>query len=60
MGHEKYLQLVLSQHCCGSVVRTVEILDMSTLTWRQGLELPEYVTGTSLILINGRPAIVGR
>ena len=46
--------------CCGSVVRTVEILDMSTLTWRQGLELPEYVTGTSLILINGRPAIVGR
>ena len=42
------------------MVRTVEILDMSTLTWRQGLELPEYVTGTSLILINGRPAIVGR
>ena len=43
-----------------SVSRTVEILDMSTLTWRRGLELPEFVTGTSLILVNGRPALVGR
>ena len=33
---------------------------MSTLTWRRGLELPEFVTGTSLILVNGRPALVGR
>ena len=38
----------------------VDILDMSTLTWRRGMELPEVVTGTSLILVNGRPALVGR
>lgn len=33
---------------------------MSTLTWRRGMELPEVVTGTSLIMVNGRPALVGR
>ena len=43
-----------------SVTRVVDILDMSTLTWRRGMELPEVVTGTSLILVNGRPAVVGR
>ena len=43
-----------------SVVKTVEILDMSTLNWRQGLDIPSSITGTNLILINGRPALVGR
>ena len=42
------------------MTRVVDILDMSTLTWRMGMELPEVVTGTSLILVNGRPAVVGR
>ena len=42
------------------MTRVVDILDMSTLTWRRGMELPEVVTGTSLILVNGRPAVVGR
>ena len=43
-----------------SVTKVVDILDMSTLTWRRGMELPEVVTGTSLIMVNGRPALVGR
>ena len=43
-----------------SVTRVVEILDMSTLTWRRGMDLKEVVTGTSLILVKGRPALVGR
>lgn len=42
------------------MTRVVDILDMSTLTWRRGMELPEVVTGSSLILLNGRPAVVGR
>ena len=43
-----------------SVVRTMEILDINSMTWRQGLEVPDSVTGTNLILIDGRPALVGR
>ena len=42
------------------MIRTMEILDMSSLTWRQGLDIPSSITGTNLILIKGRPALVGR
>lgn len=41
------------------IENTAEILDVNTLTWRVAKQIPSRVTGSKLILVNGRPTIVG-
>ena len=43
-----------------SVVRSVEVLDVQSLTWRRALDIPTSITGSRLILVDGRPCLVGR
>ena len=43
-----------------SVVRTVEVLDVTSLSWRRAMDIPSPITGSRLIIVDGRPCLVGR
>ena len=43
-----------------SVVRTVEVLDVQRMTWRRAMDIPASITGSRLVVVDGRPCLVGR
>ena len=42
-----------------AIENTAEILDVNTLTWTVAKQIPNRVTGSKLILVDGRPVVVG-
>ena len=43
-----------------SVVRTVEVLDVQGMSWRRAMDIPSSITGSRLVVVDGRPCLVGR
>ena len=51
---------VIEENGVYKTTRTVEILDLDTWTWTFGHPLPSSVTGSKLLIVYGRPLLIGR